>query len=67
MNKFHQPTTLTLQGRNLKEAMANSINVETGYENKEHHGRQWSPYEVNGGTVSAISAEGKIIIGCDTR
>ena len=69
VNHFQQPSVMHLQGRNVQEALQTSTNggsFNTG-ENKNHRGNQWSPYEVNGGTVAAISVEGKIIIGSDTR
>jgi 20S proteasome alpha/beta subunit len=68
LNDFKQPSVLNLQGRDFSEALQTSTNH--GYiqndQNKQHRG-QWSPYEVNGGTIAAIAVEDKIIMGCDSR
>ena len=68
LNDFQQPSVLNLQGRDFSEALQSSTNH--GYiknsQNKEHRG-QWSPYEVNGGTIAAIAVEDKIIMCADTR
>lgn len=34
---------------------------------KEHHGGQWSPYVVNGGTCMVIAGKDYCVVGADTR
>jgi 20S proteasome alpha/beta subunit len=69
LNDFKQPSVLNLQGRDFNEALTSSSNGY-GYvqnSNNKEHRRQWSPYEVNGGTIAAIAVEDKIIMGADSR
>lgn len=69
LNDFHQPSVMNLQGRDFNEALVGSSNGQMYVENsqKEHRGRQWSPYEVNGGTVAAIAVKDSIIMASDSR
>ena len=69
LNQFNQPSVLSLQGRDFREALHASKN---GYDyktmsQKTFNRNQWSPYEVNEGTVAAIVAEDAIIMASDSR
>jgi hypothetical protein len=69
LNQFNQPSVLNLEGRDFREALHASKNGQEymNHGTKERRGQQWSPYEVNEGTVAAIVAEDSIIMACDSR
>lgn len=69
LNDFQQPSVMNLQGRDFNDALGSSSNGQVYVQNSQtkQHGRQWSPYEVNGGTVAAIAVEDSIIMASDSR
>jgi 20S proteasome alpha/beta subunit len=55
MNDFNHPTHIKLQ---------DNMNC---FGDLKQHSRQWSPYEVNEGTVAAVAGEDCVVIAADTR
>ncbi len=65
-NHFHHPTVMHLTGRSVREHLE-----KRGCEKKKKSNyiqyRDWSPYENNGGNICAVTAEGKLVLGSDSR
>ena len=57
LNDFMQPKLMCLQG-NIKDALP-KVN--------QHHGNQWSPYELNGGNIIGFVQDDFAVIAGDTR
>ena len=55
LDHFKHPTEIKLEN-NLKNIGHN-----------QQRGPQWSPYEVNEGTVAAVSGDGCVVLAADTR